>query len=86
MKVRTPGEIQFIMRADVRDMLVGHIINNKDLSREDLLLMSIPRRFHRLRNYEMEDLLAEHVGGEWVVSEPCPFNGFFCSWRYHMGV
>jgi hypothetical protein len=32
----------------------------------------------RLRNYEMEMDLAEEFGGEWCVTDWCPFNGRFC--------
>lgn len=34
----------------------------------------------RLRNYELEAELQGTLGGDWVISEWCPFNGFFCAY------
>ena len=37
-------------------------------------------RFERMRNYEIEHLLSLLFGDDWVIAEPCPFNGEFCRW------
>lgn len=34
-----------------------------------------------LRNYEIEQGMASEHGGQWIVSEWCPFNGIFCAYR-----
>ena len=48
-------------------------------TREQLLAMREPD-WERMRNYEIEHALRYELGGEWCVSELCPFNGAFCSW------
>lgn len=40
----------------------------------------------RLRNYEIEDLLARVLGGAWCVSEWCPYDSIFCLWNKHAPV
>ena len=45
-----------------------------------------PERFARLRNYEIEMELKDHFGAEFVVWEPCPFNGVHCTWGSLTGV
>lgn len=37
----------------------------------------------RMRNYELEFELSDVLGGEWVISEWCPFDGIFTAWREH---
>lgn len=34
--------------------------------------------YTRLRNYEIEERLHYIFGGEWIINEPCPFNGMYC--------
>lgn len=41
-------------------------------------------RYWRLRNYELEHDLKLRFGGEWCISEWCPFNGRFCQLQEHV--
>lgn len=35
--------------------------------------------WERCRNYELEARLERYIGGEWVITTWCPFNGIFCN-------
>ncbi len=51
------------------------------ISREDAFAQVLPKRPHRsypqARNYELERDLQEILGGDWVVTDWCPYNGRF---------
>lgn len=40
--------------------------------------------WERCRNYELETDMSEWFGGEWVISEWCPFDGVYCRWPRHI--
>lgn len=39
-----------------------------------------PGHYDRHRNYELEMHLMDRLDIECCISEPCPFNGDYCSW------
>lgn len=75
--------MKFVKRADARVLLRQHWLSTK--TPEQLLDICAPsaRDWERMRNYEIEDELEREIGGEWVVSEWCPFNGVYCAWKDH---
>jgi hypothetical protein len=62
----TNGHVRFISRADAAKKLQAL---NENLW------------WDRLRNYEYEERLHEAFGGDWCISEWCPFDGRWCTLR-----
>ena len=73
---------QFISREKARQKIAELFIAQRDLLDERFRCMFVVPidRWHRRRNYEIEYLLREWFGGNWVINELCPFNGEYCRW------
>lgn len=71
-----------ISRAVARVKLLKHWLKN--YTPRQLLERSEPP-WDRMRNYELEAMLSDDFGGEWCISEPCPFNGAYCRFGTHEG-
>jgi len=72
--------VKFIKRADVEDRLVEKWLEAINLANEVRLPYRLPR-WSTLRNYEMEQMMQDHFGDNWIVVEWCPFNGIFCRYQ-----
>ena len=80
MSAATIAPMNLISRADAAKKLRQHWLDT--YTKEQLLAASEPT-WDRLRNYEYEGDLAKTFGGEWCISEWCPFNGIYCTWCEH---
>lgn len=72
--------MNLISRADAAAKLRTHWLES--YTREQLLAAHEPD-WERLRNYEYEGDLRKAFGGDWCISEWCPFNGIYCAWSEH---
>jgi hypothetical protein len=74
------SDVHLISRIDAAKKIRQHWLDT--YSKEQLLTAHEPN-WERLRNYEFESDLAKAFGGEWCISEWCPFDGVYCSWKDH---
>jgi hypothetical protein len=77
---------RFVGRETARALLLKHWAPALRLARRLKLPVSPgtePARWERLRNYEIEYELRRVFGRSFVISEWCPFDGIFTSWRNH---
>lgn len=75
--------MNWLTREEARVKLLASWLETR--TKLELLGMSEPN-WERLRNYEIESRLHKEFGGEWGISEPCPFNGPFCSFGREQGL
>lgn len=73
-------KMKFIKRADVKTRLIAKWKDAISLADEVGLPYCLPR-WDWLKNYEMEMLMKDHFGDDWIVVEWCPFDGIFCRYR-----
>jgi hypothetical protein len=69
-----------ISRTDAAAKIRQHWL---DTYTKEQLLQAHEPDWERLRNYEFEGELRKTFGGDWVISEWCPFNGVYCAWCEH---
>lgn len=75
--------VRFATRLEAKDLVVTpKMLEVMKAAKEVGLTYLDPRQsWSRLRNYEIESRLHSALGGEWVITEWCPFDGYFCSYR-----
>lgn len=78
------GELKFVTRA------VATVLVEKAFAVHEVQLLPFFRDrliqpdCARLHNYEFEtDYLPGLFGGNWIISEWCPFDGYHCAWYNH---
>jgi hypothetical protein len=72
----------YMSRAEAKSVLLEHWGPALQIAEQVKLPVHLPR-WDRLRNYELEGRLDDVFGGVHVLSEWCPFDGHFTTWRSH---
>ena len=70
-----------IKRDEVEDLVVSEWLAT--MSKQELLNQIYPN-FFGMHNYELERILKETFGKEWVVDEYCPYDGKYCKFGEHL--
>jgi hypothetical protein len=70
---------ELITRAEATNRLRERFQKQRSRLDEPFQPLLLDPVYDRLRNYEFEAQLHHIFGGEWVINEPCPFNGLKCA-------